>query len=203
MSADTAAAYFAQVHASPGWGRVLDAFVRFLAPQPGWRTLDAGCGPGALVRRLAGRGCDAAGLDQDPAMLVHAPPGAAVGDVRALPWAGASFDAVTATNVLFLLPEPLAGLREMARVARPGGWVAMLNPSPRMSLAAAQAHADALGLAGFERLSLVNWGAVAERHHRLNEAELGKLCRAAGLSEPAIEAKIGPGLALFAKARLE
>ncbi|MGH2523230.1 MAG: hypothetical protein ACRDH2_12065, partial [Anaerolineales bacterium] len=102
--------------------------------------------------------------------------------------------------VIFLLPDPLAGLKEMTRVCCAGGTVAMLNPSPTLSRATAQAHAEAVGLKDFDAFSLANWGSVAERHHRLSPADLGHLFQQAGLHPPQIAGKIGPGLALFAKA---
>lgn len=202
----TSADYFTRVQASPGWARVLASFARFAAPPPGWRTLDVGCGPGALVRHLSGLACLAFGLDADPSALARArdlAPGLSfcAGDARALPFSAASFDLVTATNVLFLLPDPLAALREMARVCRPGGWVAVLNPSPRLSRAEAEAHAARAGLTGFDLASFVNWGAIAERHARFSPADLEYLFESAGLQPPEIAEKIGSRLALFAKGR--
>jgi hypothetical protein len=76
----------------------------------------------------------------------------------------------------------------------------MLNPSPQMSTAAATTHADQQGLTGFNRVSFINWGNVAEHNHRFSEAQIAQLFEAAGLREIVIEAKIG-GLALFAKAK--
>jgi SAM-dependent methyltransferase len=48
-----------------------------------------------------------------------------VADVYSLPYAGASFDVVHAHQVLQHLTDPVAALREMARVCRPGGVVAV------------------------------------------------------------------------------
>lgn len=198
--------YFTEVQASPGWARVLESFLRFAGPPAGGRTLDVGCGPGALVRLCAAAGCDAHGVDADPAMVARAAalsPGRPIrlGQAQALPYPSAHFQLVTATNVLFLLPDPAAGLGEMTRVCAPGGAVAVLNPSPALSRAAAQAHAEAVGLTGFAAASFVNWGAVAENHHRLGEAELRRLFVAAGLGPPEIVPKIGAGLAFLARAR--
>ena len=210
--------YFTRVQASSGWSRQLESFARFIDAQPGWRTLDAGCGPGALVRHLARLGCQANGVDVDPGMVDKArelaveveaelaAEGAAPlathfrqGNAADLPFDDDQFDLVTASNVLFLLPEPLAGLRELARVCRPGGWVALLNPSPRLSRAAAEAFAAQAGLKEFEAMSLVKWGGVAEEHHRFSQADIEALFAAAGLQPPEIVEKIGPGFALFAR----
>ncbi len=119
--------------------------------------------------------------------------------MRHLRFADASFDAALATNVLFLVPDPLVGLREMARVVRPGGMVAMLNPSSKMSVAAAEAHAAERGLDGVARVSLVNWGRAAEANRRFSAAEARALFSAAGLGQFESAEKIGPGLALFVR----
>jgi ubiquinone/menaquinone biosynthesis C-methylase UbiE len=210
--------YFTRVQASAGWSRILESFARFVEPQPGMRTLDAGCGPGALVRHLARLGCQAAGVDSDPAMVAKArdlaaeleasPEGGGpwagtaefhTGAVQDLPFEADTFDLVTATNVLFLLDEPLAGLSELARVCRPGGTVAVLNPTPRLSQAAAEAHAVAAGLQEFEAYSLAKWGRVAEAHRRFSPADMAGLFAEAGLVAPTLVEKVGPGFALYAK----
>jgi ubiquinone/menaquinone biosynthesis C-methylase UbiE len=201
--------YFTRVQASEGWARVLESFVRFVNPRPGHRALDVGCGPGALVRRLAELGCQATGVDADPAMVSRARelsnglPNVEfrAGNVLAIPFAAGEIDLVTATNVIFLLTAPLAGLKEMARVCGSGGVVAMLNPSPRLSRAAAAAHAQAMGLTDFDAFSLASWGSAAEAHHRFSAGDVRALFANSGLPSPEITEKIGPGLALFAKAQ--
>jgi hypothetical protein len=88
----------------------------------------------------------------------------------------------------------------MVNVCRPGGLIAMLNPSPQMNVAAATAHADQHDLTEFNRVSFINWGNAAEQNHRFSETQITKMFEAVGLSEIVIEAKIG-GLALLAKGR--
>ncbi len=200
--------YFTEVQAGDGWSRVLASFARFVAPSPNARVLDVGCGPGALVRRLARVAVHVEGCDAHPGMIERAEEiarreGLANTTYRAaelpgLPYAAGSFDVVTATNVVFLQREPAAALREMARVARPGGLVAMLNPSPKMSVVTATAYIDAQGAAGSNRQSFVNWAGIAERNHRFSKEDATRLFADARLGEIVIEEKIG-GLALFAK----
>jgi ubiquinone/menaquinone biosynthesis C-methylase UbiE len=202
--------YFTQVQATSGWDRVLASFARFVAPEQNAYVLDVGCGPGSLVRRLAHEVEFVYGCDADHGMIEQAQKLAAEEDVRNvefrvgtlpdLPYPPDRFDVVTATNVIFLQRNPAAALNGLINVCRPGGLIAMLNPSPQMNVATATAHADQRDLTEFNRVSFINWGNAAEQNHRFSEAQITQMFEAAGLSEIVIEAKIG-GLALFAKAR--
>ncbi|RZS91783.1 methyltransferase family protein [Motilibacter rhizosphaerae] len=109
-----------------------DAAVAALDPSPGTRVLDVGCGPGALTTRLVARVGAAAVTAVDPsprfvAALAERLPGVATATAAAesLPFADASYDLVVAQLVVHFMADPLAGLREMARVVRPGGRVAV------------------------------------------------------------------------------
>ncbi|GAA4858192.1 methyltransferase domain-containing protein [Saccharopolyspora cebuensis] len=100
--------------------------------RPGLDVLDVGCGPGTITADLArlvapGR---VLGVDNAPEPVARARaehPGAefAVADVYALPHPDDSFDVVHAHQVLQHLTDPVAALREMRRVCRPGGVVAV------------------------------------------------------------------------------
>lgn len=202
--------YFTRVQASPGWDRVLASFARFLALDRSAHILDVGCGPGSLVRRLAREVTMAYGCDTDPNMIDQAQRLAAadnlanvefrVDQLPDLSYPPDRFDAVIATNVVFLQRDPARAVRGLARVCKPGGLVAMLNPSPQMSAATAIAHADRQGLTGFDRVSFINWSNVAEHNHRFSAEQITELFTAAGLVEITIEPKIA-GLVFFAKAR--
>ena len=173
-----------------GWDRVLASFARFLALESTAHVLDVGCGPGSLVRKLAREAAFAYGCDADRGMIEQAQKLAAeeglrnvefrVGALPDLPYTPDRFDAVTATNVIFLQRNPQAAVCGMARVCKPGGLVAMLNPSPQMSVAAATAHADRHGLTEFNRVSFINWGNVAEQEHRFSEAQITRCLRPPG-----------------------
>lgn len=197
-----------QVQGSGGWARILEAFAAFVEAQPGQRLLDVGSGPGALVRQMARRGCHAVGVDADPGMVARAEELAAglkgaefrQGSVLGLPFGDGEFDVVTATNVIFLLPEPVAGLREMARVCKTGGRVAMLNPAARLTEAAARTYAVEAGLSEVDTLSLTHWGRIAEGHPRFTRSDLKTMLPAAGLALERVEAQVGRGLALFVRA---
>jgi len=94
----------------------------------GMRVIDVGCGPGALASELAGRVGAENVAAIDPALQFVAAcqernPGADVrqGVAEALPWADDTFDAALSCLVIAFMDDADAGLREMARVSKPGG----------------------------------------------------------------------------------
>lgn len=107
----------------------------YLVPhlRPGMRVLDVGCGPGSITADLAtaaGPDGEVLGVDLSADVVAAAAAGTpsarfAVGDVMHLDLPDASFDVVHAHQVLQHLRDPVAALREMARVARPGGLLAV------------------------------------------------------------------------------
>ncbi len=109
-------------------------------------VMDVGCGTGralpALRRAVGPRGAVIA-VDLTPEMLHHArtmgrPAYATLilADARHLPFASASADAVLAAGLVMHLPDPEAGLRQLARITRPGGLLILFHPSGRAALAA-------------------------------------------------------------------
>jgi demethylmenaquinone methyltransferase / 2-methoxy-6-polyprenyl-1,4-benzoquinol methylase len=97
-------------------------------------VLDVATGTGAVARELIRqKGCTVVGLDQSPEMLAEArrrlPEDVTLihGSADRLPFADASFDALTFTYLLRYVPDPAATLRELVRVVRPGGSVAGLE----------------------------------------------------------------------------
>jgi SAM-dependent methyltransferase len=115
-----------------GWSASLSApFADFGGVRVGMRVLDVGCGPGSLTTELVGR----VGADQVAAVDPSEPfveaararhPGVDVQRAAAesLPYPDGAFDAALAQLVVHFMADPVAGLREMARVIRPGGVVA-------------------------------------------------------------------------------
>jgi len=121
------------------YGRFMGRFSEPLAPafisaagiEAGMRVLDVGSGPGALTSALV----DAVGVDQVAAVdpqplfleaLQERLPGvvASVASAERLPFDDSAFDATLSQLVVLFMSDPVAGVREMARVTRPGGIVA-------------------------------------------------------------------------------
>ncbi len=115
-----------------------------LDPQAGERLLDLACGTGAVAERAAERGADVTGVDLAPALIETARERAAeqgltvdyrVGDAEQLDLPDASFDAVASACGVMFTPDHGASARELARVTRPGGRIALANWTPTGGLA--------------------------------------------------------------------
>jgi SAM-dependent methyltransferase len=107
------------------------ALIKAAGVEPGGRAVDVGCGPGALTRELAAAvGAEnVAAVDPSPPFVeacAQRVPGARVelGSAEALPFADGEFGHALAQLVVNFMADPLAGVREMRRVTRPGGIVA-------------------------------------------------------------------------------
>lgn len=117
--------------------RALQMIVAAARPEPDDTVLDLACGGGLIVCAFAPRVRHATGMDLTPAMLARARALAAErgianvtwqeGDIRALPWPDGAFSIVVTRFSLHHLPDPLAAVREMARVCRPGGRIVVVD----------------------------------------------------------------------------
>jgi len=127
----------------PRWRQFL---VSRLPVGPSDTVLDVACGTGAVALELVRqKGCSVVGVDQSPEMLAEARQ--RVGDrvrlveasAQELPFEDASFDGLTAAYLLRYLDDLPAGLRELARVLRPGATMSLLDfgvpprPVPRVA----------------------------------------------------------------------
>jgi SAM-dependent methyltransferase len=109
--------------------------------KPGDSAIDVGCGPRGVIELLHPRvspGGRVVGIDSNPTHVAMARELVATrglkdveifeGDARHTGLHDDSFDLVHARTVLITVPEPEQVLTEMVRLARPGGWVASLEP---------------------------------------------------------------------------
>jgi SAM-dependent methyltransferase len=115
---------------------VAELLVAHAGVAAGEELLDAGAGDGNVALAAARRGAEASACDLAPAMVARGEarcPGArwAVADVQALPYADGAFDATLSAFGAALAPDPAAAARELVRVTRPGGVVALAAWSPR------------------------------------------------------------------------
>jgi SAM-dependent methyltransferase len=107
------------------------SFADFAGIAPGESVVDVGCGPGALTTELVARvgPSSVAAIDPSPPFVAALQARLPAVDVRAgtaeeLPYDDDTFDAALAQLVVHFMSDPIAGLREMGRVTRPGGVVA-------------------------------------------------------------------------------
>lgn len=110
-----------------------------VSPEPGTKVLDAATGTGATALLAAERGADVTGMDLAPALVETARRLAAerglevrfdVGDAEQMPYSDATFDVVTSTCGVIFAPDHAAVARELARVTRSGGRLALTSWLP-------------------------------------------------------------------------
>jgi ubiquinone/menaquinone biosynthesis C-methylase UbiE len=122
------------------WYRAMPDLVRTaLGPRlrPGLRILDAGCGPGANYPWLSSHG-EVVGIDYSAeavglANTRHPDLEAIRADITELPFEDSTFDLALELTVLTVVEDDRRAVAELARVARPGGTVLLLEPAiPRL-----------------------------------------------------------------------
>ncbi|MET9696818.1 methyltransferase domain-containing protein [Streptomyces sp. NPDC006529] len=132
----------------PGDGPAFAAAVAAIGLRPGDRVLDAGCGTGRALpelRAAVGPSGTVLGADLTPEMLAEAAQAGRraagallLADATRLPLRDGCLDAVFAAGLIAHLPDPQVSLRELARVVRSGGRLALFHPIGRAALAARQ-----------------------------------------------------------------
>jgi SAM-dependent methyltransferase len=162
----------------------------------GWHAIDLGCGPSGALDLLANRVGPAGrvvGLDFEPANVALAREFVAErglanvevlqGDARRTGFPSASYDLVHARTLLVNIPDPAEVVAEMVRLARPGGWVAVLEPDVGGSVCYPPHPA-------WDRLAQ-----ISQRARQMDGADLSigrrlpELFRLAGLIDIGVEAK--------------
>lgn len=206
----------------PRWRRAL---VNEVNPQSGQRLLDVATGTGMVAFELAERAdCEVVGIDQSEQMLAGArarlahSPGLEgrvqflQGEAERLPFADAEFDGLSFTYLLRYVDDPLATMRELVRVVRPGGTIGMLEfgvPHSRLLRSGWRMHTR-LGLPLLGRLVSPAWFEVGrflgpnieDFHKRL--PDLSRLWQAAGIGEINVKnMSFGAGLVMWGTKRGE
>ena len=195
----------------PRWRRFLVSRL----PPDGGHVLDVATGTGLVAEALLARGFRVTGLDQSPEMLARARDRFDGGvelveaSAEALPFGDASFDHLTFTYLLRYVDDPAATLRELARVVRPGGTVAMLEFAvPRGVWRPAWDLWVGVGLPVAGRLLSPGWHEVGRFlgpsirtfHATYPEAVLLDLWRAAGIADVAAERlSLGGGVVVWGR----
>ena len=183
---------------------------------PDARVLDVATGTGLVARALKRRyRCRVVGLDQSEDMLSRARPlvgsvyeDVVRGEAERLPFEDGSFDALTFTYLLRYVDDPAATMRELARVVRPGGRVAMLEffVPPRPVLYPAWWLYTRLGLPALGRLVSRDWFEVGRflgpsidgfwRRHPL--PQVVEMWRAAGIESVEVrKMSLGGGVVMW------
>jgi SAM-dependent methyltransferase len=167
--------------------QLASALIEFAEVQPGMRTLDVGCGPGALTAALVERLGAANVCAADPSEPFVAAcrarlPGVEVAQAAAesLPFANGAFDAALSQLVVNFMADAEAGLREMVRVTRTGGLVSSCVWDYAGEMTLLRAFWDAAREVDPERAAAADEGVVMPW---CGDGELGELWQAVGLRD--------------------
>jgi 8-oxo-dGTP diphosphatase len=201
---------YAVLTAQPTWRAHGARLAELAGVKPGDRVLDLGCGPGESAFGMAERvpGLRVTGLDYSDTMIRIArarqrrdPSAAAVeltqGNAMDVPFADATFDAVTGHSFLYLVPDAARVVGEARRVLKPGGRCVFLEPAavadrPLLPRAIrAQTIRDPRFVS-----SMALWRLVSRRYGRFDDARFARLFEAAGLRVVSVEPTL-EGLGFF------
>lgn len=201
--------WFERVQHTPFYQHLLEEFLVFLEAGSEMSVLDVGCGPGYLTRLIAQKAHSVLCVDIASKMIERAREHALsediqnafyeVGSAEDIPAESGRFDLVCATSVVYLVKDPVVALREMRRVLKRGGRLAMMNPSDAMTYRNVSSFIDSQGLGRREAEVLEGWLHAAEGARRFSEEWATQVMEAAGFAQASHERHLG-GLVLFSKA---
>jgi demethylmenaquinone methyltransferase/2-methoxy-6-polyprenyl-1,4-benzoquinol methylase len=193
----------------PRWRR----FLVERLPADGGHVLDIATGTGLVAQGLLDRGFTVTALDQSPEMLEVARARLAgrativAGHAEELPFETGSFDHLTVTYLLRYVDDPGATMRELARVVRPGGTLAMLefgvprglwHPLWRLYVGAVLPLAGRLVSRGWYDVGRFLGGSITDFWRELPEQQLLDLWREAGIGAPRLQRlSVGGGVVVW------
>lgn len=156
--------------------RNLEIIRDWVAPVPGDRILDVGCGKGHLVKALGELGVDSVGIDLNPnAAEVAVVPRVKTMSATHLDFEDGAFDSVVSFHAIEHIPPIEEVLREMSRVVKPGGKVLLVYPAEPIR-----------GLYAIPTSVILHRNPFRARQvhvHKLNPTRVAKLAAAAGLRQ--------------------
>jgi ubiquinone/menaquinone biosynthesis C-methylase UbiE len=178
-----------------------EAVFRLLEPRPGERLLDLGTGTGRYAQEAARRGARVVGIDPSPGMLAVArgrvagqPVDLICAGAARLPFPDRSFDAILAMTSLCFVSDPVAVLREAARMLKPGGRL-VLGELNRWSLWALVRRIEGLFHQTTYRAAW-HWRAThPARGERLRDHALGRDAPGAATRQRRLSPRTRPGRA--------
>jgi SAM-dependent methyltransferase len=188
--------FFEWLATRPWYTRILTDWVTIIPVEPGEEGLEVGCGPGLLTGYLHNQGVQMTGLDRSPAMVERARrnvPGCTFteGDALALSLEDDTVDIGFAASVVNVVTDPQKLVNELARVARPGGRVSVLFPTPRLSDQWPEVIRER-GIVGLSAAAVATWAAKAPKRE---PAVIEALFAEAGLMDVRVDHFFGDAVA--------
>lgn len=150
----------------------------------GIKALEIGCATGEFCDVLVTLGASAQGVDRSARMIQlasarHSEAQFAVADAASLPYRDADFDIVLAASLLNVVADPVAVLREMARVCRRGGALALLVPAAGFSHRQARQWVVRQGMTAADAAAYLLWHWLGRK---VSTAQLEDWIQRAGLA---------------------
>jgi ubiquinone/menaquinone biosynthesis C-methylase UbiE len=176
---DDAVDFFDRMRQTP-WGQAtIQSFIGFIDPDPAWFALDVGCGPGNLAMALAHRVARVAGIDESAKMIERADEHCReagvgncefrVGVAEAIPYPDDTFDLATTSAAFYLVFDQEESAAELVRVVKPGGLIAMHEPTPLMTPKRMRRFVEGRNREGEETPDLTGWAQAAVASPPLDE----------------------------------